>query len=344
MTPVSRPAWPEIRPPSVCPICGQPRRCKLSPDGRVVLCFRSREGAFKLAGEVGGLYRRGDSAPLRVASTSDEESRPRANEAHLDRVYVALLDCLPLWWRDRKALRERGLSNTAIDRAGYRTLPPWREDRLAAGDRLADRLGLRPSRNELLGVPGFHLCLTVTGVPEWTFGPRGGGILLPSRNVAGEITSVKVRLTYPPKDGSRYRLLSGSDCRNNAQVHVPLGTPRRCETVVVTEGELKADVARHLSGWPVISIPGVSIWKPVIPVLRSLTARQVLVAFDADFATKGEVKAALVTFLRGLREAGLAAGLLTWDPRLGKGLDDVLTAGHADRIRLRSRPSGKEQP
>src|SRR5438270_750003 len=51
--------------------------------------------------------------------------------------------------------------------------------------------------------------------------------------------------------------------------------------VRITEGELKADVATALTGVLTISVPGVSAWRGVLPVLRSLAPAKVFLAFDA---------------------------------------------------------------
>lgn len=107
-------------------------------------------------------------------------------------------------------------------------------------------------------------------------------------------------------------------------------TPR---TVRLTEGELKADVATALSGVLTIALPGVGYWRHAEPVLRAVGATEVVLAFDADARRNKSVAFNLRNAAEGLAQAGFAVRLEVWDEALGKGIDDLLAAGHRPELR-----------
>jgi len=98
------------------------------------------------------------------------------------------------------------------------------------------------------------------------------------------------------------------------------------DTVRVTEGELKADVATNLSGILTVSVPGVSAWRGVIPVLAGLAPRTVHLAFDADAATNPLVARAAEATAKAVALEGYDVLLEGWDRMLAKGIDDALVA------------------
>ena len=57
--------------------------------------------------------------------------------------------------------------------------------------------------------------------------------------------------------------------------------------------ELKADVATVHSGVLTVAVPGVSVWRKVLPLLQDLQATQILLAFDSDWRTNPHVAQAL---------------------------------------------------
>ena len=95
----------------------------------------------------------------------------------------------------------------------------------------------------------------------------------------------------------------------------------------VTEGELKSDIARTLSGLPTVSAPGATNWRPAFDVVRQLGAKTVRLAFDADAATNEQVARGLAAFAEAATNAGLEVEVERWAAADGKGIDDVLAAG-----------------
>jgi Domain of unknown function (DUF3854) len=127
-------------------------------------------------------------------------------------------------------------------------------------------------------------------------------------------------------DGKKYVWVSSTWCGGpspGSRVHVPIGATAS-DRVAVMEGILKANVVRALSGRTVLGLPGCNFTHEAVQALRALSAKQVLLALDAD-ATENEIVArAQFEGLQRLKMEGFDAGLLRWDPADGKGLDDYL--------------------
>src|SRR5262245_6130820 len=247
---------------------------------------------------------------------------PCAAPATLDHVYRALLAALPLAPSHHQALRQRGLADSEIRCRQYGTLP------LKGRAALATRLVPWWGADVCTQVPGFYVAER-DGRRWWSFA-GAAGLLIPVRNLDGHIVALKVRADNPD-DGPKYTTISSAKHGGpspGAPVHVPLYEGARGSTVRLTEGELKADVATALSGLLTISVPGVAMWRKAIPVLQDLRAAQVFLAFDADWRINPHVAQALGQAAFALGTAGYEVQVETWDPALGKGIDDLLAAGY----------------
>lgn len=171
------------------------------------------------------------------------------------------------------------------------------------------------------GIPGFY---RVHG--RWHLaGPAG--LAIPVRDVAGHIQALHVRAD---DDGhGKYRWLSSPQRPGGASSGAPVHVARGAGTVVwVTEGPLKADVAARALGVPVLGVPGVSVWRRALPVLRTLRPARVVLAFDQDPVptTAAAVAAQVDGFARACRARGWPVAVAHWDPAC-KGLDDALRVG-----------------
>lgn len=108
---------------------------------------------------------------------------PIASAEVRDNTYSNLLSLLTLCPTHQASLKERGLTRDEIDWLGYRTTPTTRLRRIVT--ELLERGCV------LDGVPGFY-CQKDTG--QWTLDIRGSGIMLPDRNLNGQIEAIQVRL------------------------------------------------------------------------------------------------------------------------------------------------------
>jgi hypothetical protein len=317
--------WLHVSHCQPCPICDKPDWCARSSDGVWALCRRVDTGAgVHKVDKAGADYWLYHHAPYRH-SILEVPSQPHAERAEpviLDLAYRALLAVLPLSLPHRQALRQRGLSDKEIVRRGYRTLPLHGRATLAR--QMVKRFGI----DVCAQVPGLYVATQNTR--RWWTLAGALGLLIPVRNVDGRIVALKVRADSPG-EGSKYTYLSSAHHRGpgpGAPVHVPLHALVPGVPVRFTEGELKADVATALSGVLTIAVPGVSAWRKVLPLLPYLQARQVLLAFDADWRTNPHVAQALGHAASALVTAGYEVQVEDWDPALAKGVDDLLATGH----------------
>jgi hypothetical protein len=323
--------WRRVTRRNPCPICGHGDWCRVTSDGALAGCMRQEAGSYRakdgrdgsrvyLHRLTGGPQLDGDLPPASPSSAVE-----RADPDTMHRVYAALLAALPLAQRHREALHRRGLSDEAILHHAYATLPVQGRARLARD--LRDRYG-----DAVLRVPGIitrerdgRRYLTLAG---------SAGLLIPVIDVAGRIVALLVRRDdgdgrVGRVDRPRYSYVSSTYYGGpgpGAPVHVPCGVKGPAEVVRVAEGVIKADVAQALSGLPTIGLPGVSTWRPVLPILRELGVRTVRLAFDRDAADTAHVGRALVALAEALAAEGYAVELERW-PAPHKGIDDALAAG-----------------
>lgn len=181
-------------------------------------------------------------------------------------------------------------------------------------------------------VPGFYVAER-DGQHWWSMAVAAG-LVFPVRTLDGHIVALKVRAD-DPGNGPKYTTISSAKHDGpspGAQVHVPMHDGIRGDIVRLTEGELKADVATALSGILTVSVPGVAMWRKALPVLELLKPARVLLAFDADWRSNAHVAQALGQSAFALTEAGYTVHVEDWDPALGKGIDDLLAAGHSPAL------------
>ncbi|KJD42947.1 CHC2 zinc finger domain-containing protein [Paenibacillus terrae] len=106
--------------------------------------------------------------------------------------------------------------------------------------------------------------------------------------------------------------------------------------VLIIEGEHKGYIVSEFLNMLVISIPGVGNFRDVIPLLKKWGVQEVAIAYDIDAfydekknTGKNEnVFKQLVRFGKALiSEENIHSELWVWNPRDGKGLDDLILGG-----------------
>lgn len=346
---------------TACPKCGGHDRFRLideqagavycnqcfstdNGDGFAAICWMTGctfpEAVHSVALSL-GITNRGKSSKSKSethqepAEDESAETPPALPDARLHHAYSFLLNRLSLADGHRSDLLRRGLSPESIESNGYRTM-------YAEPSKTMASILHREFNGESVSIPGYYVD-EKTNEPRLAYQfvdgkPVNSLLLIPCRNVESRVLSLKERINDPkwladPKR-SKYLYLSSAKRggrKANQIVHVPKGTPRICETVRITEGELKADVTFALSGIPTISIPGVNSWRKVLPVLKQLEAKIVQVAFDADCRKEPAVARSLKDLFDAIR-TDYETLIEMWEPEDGKGIDDVLLAGKPTKL------------
>ena len=304
-----------------CPICGEPDWC--SVNSRIAICMRVQsEYATKNGGWTHIL-----GPDIRVEYEPPvNTNQPTAPVPVRDRVYRAFMHQLSLDRNHYDNLIERGLRDIAIRTNGYRSLPLT--GRAAITKRLLE-LG-----HDLKGIPGFYQKEGYSGY-YWTFA-GSPGLLIPYRQ-DGLIHGLQIRPNQPV-EGKKYVWFSshnrpgGSSIESPFHIATPVGIPahRLNRMLYITEGALKSDITAEYLVAKVYAVPGVNTWRAMLNHLVLLNPRPALiaVAYDMDLYEKHEV----MFHYKKLQEALIAAKLevvkISWDPKQGKGIDDLLVTGN----------------
>ena len=323
--------WKTVSEEQPCEICGKADWCSREEDGPGAICRREgREGGLRKTDQSGAdywLYQLGNRGPVKKGvETFCEEAIPRADVDTLHKVYSGLLQELTLSAEHVAALEHRGLDLDAYEPDfGYRTLDKNR-------GRAVGRMVEAGLEEFLERVPGFVLHEPKDRTAGWILKGKDG-LLIPVRDCQQRIIALLVRPDKWEK-GSKYLYVSskkagGAGPGNPA--HVPL-FQGNTETVRVTEGVLKADIATALGGLLTIGLPGVNGWQRAEEILRDLGAKTVRLAFDADARKKRVVAGSLRQLANSVAKAGYKVELEVWNIEDGKGIDDLLAAGKEPKI------------
>jgi hypothetical protein len=242
------------------------------------------------------------------------EQCKKASDDICDAVYRELLDHLFLSYEHATNLKQRGLPDNEIKRRGYKTLPVDPFTRQNIAQRLYRLFG-----DEVFMVPGIVKRKTQTGREYVTIAGHAG-LLIPVRNLKGQIIALKVRLDDAEASGGKYRWITsakdgGVSAGNPCHVPLPLeGIEHAKDVIRVTEGELKADIATVLDPAHIftVAIPGVNAWQGIISVLEALKPKRVLIAFDKDTHTNHAVVKAFIALDKELATRGFEVGGETW--------------------------------
>lgn len=239
-----------------------------------------------------------------------------------DRTYSRMLEMLDLTDKHKADLRRRGLRDSDIFANGYKSVPRMGYTKIPKD--------LRHEACDLLGVPGFFKKGDV-----WTLIKSNSGFYIPTRDVSseaprnrfGKIQGMQIRFDSVKEGDIRYKWLSTRDmvsgCAAETYAHF-VGTP--ANTILLTEGPLKADIAYRFLEVPIVAIPGVNSTAKLaemLPNLWKMGVRRIKTAFDMDYATNSNVQESYVNLVKLLRSYGFAVERLLWDASY-KGIDDYL--------------------
>lgn len=260
----------------------------------------------------------------------------RQNIKPAEKIYRAYLDRFGLSQIHRSELQKRGLTHTHIAYAGYVTKASnnSREGR--------DALAYMEKNFSLDEIPGFFID-DKTGRRNhlWT-----EGILIPVSDIDGQIVSIQIRNDKPKvsnkgKVTGKYVWFSTEGKNKGGKVypttHCPRikGKPKEvCGiTARITEGYLKADIATALGDTYCLGMPGLLVPEDLLWVIENLGICTLWIALDAGEDSNVDMIRSKAKLIRLCQDAGVDFKVEIWSPDHGKGIDDVLKAGHGDKIR-----------
>lgn len=199
---------------------------------------------------------------------------PLADIETRDKTYAALLSRLSLAPDHRKNLKGRGLSDAAIDALGYKTTPYFGTKQIANA--------LLMEGYYLKGVPGFFR--DKDGTWNLNLGSWVRGILIPARDENGRIQGLQIRLDKVKKQKFIWLTsVSKQDgCAAETFCHL---SGAATQSVLLTEGHMKADIIHYFTGLTVLSVPGVNVLQNLDEMLNNLIQRGLkkgVLAYDMD--------------------------------------------------------------
>lgn len=266
-----------------------------------------------------------------------------------DRVYRELLSLLSLSEEHKKDLLKRGLTEEQIKAGGYKSLPvlgfcTLAELSLWKSVNISDfQLAIKFwkgifEKNGGSNIPGYFVANDDIRLVR-----RKAGYFVPVKDHLGRISGMQIRYDALPENATekqkemyhKYSWFSSSEKDTGCTItgietihHVGFDTKSDStpETVYLTEGALKADVASAISGRPFIALIGVnntSQLRMELDYLKASGTKLIKVAVDMDYRDKPTVRKALDNIMHIISDAGLDSIMLTW-PDEYKGIDDFL--------------------
>lgn len=248
------------------------------------------------------------------------------------------IDILTLSEKHQDALLDRGFNLPQLSQLQYRTYPARRMELAAKLSELID-----PNK-----VPGFW-----RNGKGWQLA-GAAGILIPVRDINANIVSFKIRIDTDKQEGKYITLSSNPAPNKDGEVKYPNGTAGKIavhhpnislpkDILIITEGEIKADLTSFLWEKYTISIPGISNWEMALDSVKTIKPHKILLAFDTDknkeYSSSKMVRSqfivgkTLAQLYLTLKKSGYNVTILDWPEEYGKGIDDVLANGHADQIK-----------
>lgn len=110
-------------------------------------------------------------------------------------------------------------------------------------------------------------------------------------------------------------------------------------TLIVTEGEHKSQISANILKKAVVGIPGVGLYDRMFPLLNKWRPKKLIIAYDSDSfydpvkqKKNQQVFDHLVEFSNKTLDLGVEVCIWTWEPELGKGLDDMLLNKKSERV------------
>ncbi|MBK7804224.1 MAG: hypothetical protein IPJ55_16505 [Chloracidobacterium sp.] len=331
---------------SPCRICGKPDWCSTTKDYNIAFCARSATNADRLSIKGWGIFYYDRRIPSRGVYNQPKRIFKRAKSTSLapieirNWIYQRLIKLSPLPANSELIYGNEWLVRKGQDCGRFGILPKLATERhrlvLSLIELLVKEKGTIPFFE---GVPGFWRGSKRRTRLGSDFDYDTDLLLIPFLDSNGLIQACQLKIMGKTKSTSgKYQWLSSigrsQGCSSGSPLHHEgsVGfSAKTIETVLVTEGVLKAATAQHfMPDRYVVANGGVSTsHREIVNVAR----RRILeIAFDVDSFTNPHVARAMASLLalriRAQRflSCGKPTKILAWDRRF-KGIDDPLIAG-----------------
>lgn len=213
-------------------------------------------------------------------------------------IYLEFLKLLRLEKDHLTNLLNRGLSTEIIKGNMYKSFPTDKTERQWICDNLA-------ARYDLTDVPGFY-----RSGGRWSIIGLKSGILIPICSKDNLIQGLQIRFDNPPvkritaadgkvteKVGGRFRWLStgGNGFTDGTGItsYIHVTGDVSSDTLYLTEGGMKADIASYLSGGRLfIGLTGVQNVRYLKEIVTSLHPKRIVECLDMDVRTNPQVQKA----------------------------------------------------
>ncbi|NSW83633.1 MAG: hypothetical protein HPY90_10255 [Syntrophothermus sp.] len=260
-----------------CPICGHTSWCSFN--SKIAICMRipSDRPVDFTTGAQGFIHFLNGQVKYSAPLITSQSTIPTASAERLDLVYRRLLKKLRLSDSHWERLQKRGFAPRDILRCGFRTLSAKKRDRIVNS--------LKAEVGDLTGIPGF----AKNKDGDWLLCGKPG-ILIPYMNVKGQVVGLQIELDERMED-EKYHWLSSSAKGGwgpGTPINVVWPLKRLAQTVYITEGGYKPYIVANRLNALTLGIPGVGNWRGLIPALREIKPKTVIVALDVDANTSAD--------------------------------------------------------
>lgn len=233
-----------------------------------------------------------------VPITESCDEPPIRELSERSEIYLEFLKLLRLEKDHLTNLLNRGLSTEIIKGNMYKSFPTDKTERQWICDNLA-------ARYDLTDVPGFY-----RSGGRWSIIGLKSGILIPICSKDNLIQGLQIRFDNPPvkritaadgkvneKVGGRFRWLStgGNGFTDGTGItsYIHVTGDVSSDTLYLTEGGMKADIASYLSGGRLfIGLTGVQNVRYLKEIVTSLHPKRIVECLDMDVRTNPQVQRA----------------------------------------------------
>lgn len=363
--------WYPIRSGEVCPICNSKNgRCGyMVNQNNDVVMYRckyvesnrpSKDGWYiHLASNLNNNFSN------KIKHIRDYKIEPITDELLnlWDKVYrefrkqFTAINGSPLYSNHKKNLIERGITEDLIDNIGCFSIPNNKqvsyEFSCTTRTAIIHSLLKHFKPESLIKVPGFQKMTAherdFVVFKNSIFNKESrkfidmDGYFIPYFDYLNRLVGMQYRLTNPIIDdeGKEIRYLWYSSKKNTCGSPIDFHIPKKLnikDSILITEGGLKAKIASEIIGIKSLAEAGVSNYRRLIKELQLIEEHEnkrykVLLALDMDKYSNKDVLASEINTVAMLKSLGYSVTILEWNIADGKGIDDKLKSSGQNDFR-----------